>query len=224
VAAVAALIASPARAAMLDLLMDSRRHSAGELAQVAAIAPSTASTHLAALAAGGLVVAETQGRQRHYRLAGPDVAAVLETLATIAPPVPPRSLRQSRRNETIRAARTCYDHLAGQLGVDLTNQLIAEHTLRPRGRDYALSRAGEQRLRQLGVDVEGARRRRRAFARSCLDWTEQRPHLAGSLGAALLDRLLELKWIRPGPDQRTLTITDSGRSSLRKTFGVEPTL
>src|SRR5436190_20401319 len=173
VSAVAALIASPARAAMLDVLMDKRSHAAAELARAAAVSPSTASSHLAALADGALVVAEPAGRNRAYRLAGPAVAEALEALSVLAPPRSSRALAGG----ALRAARTCYDHLAGELGVGVARALVGRRLLRPDGKNFELTPAGERRLNHFGVEVETARRQRRAFARACLDWTERQPHL-----------------------------------------------
>src|SRR5436190_15423270 len=176
VAAVAALIASPARAAMLDVLMDRRSHAATELARAAAVSPSTASSHLAALTEGALVVAEPAGRNRAYRLAGAAVADALEALAVLAPPRPPAASGRG----ALRAARTCYDHLAGELGVGVTRALVRRRIVQARSNDFELTPSGERRLMQFGVDVESTRRHRRAFARACLDWTERQPHLGGA--------------------------------------------
>jgi DNA-binding transcriptional ArsR family regulator len=190
-AGVAALLADPARAAMLDRLLAGRALSAGELARGAGVTAPTASAHLRRLLDGGLVAVEAQGRHRYYRLAGPPVAEAVEALARLARPLPVRSLRQSQRAEALRFARTCYDHLAGVVGVAAAAALERDGALRPAGgRDYELTAAGERLLGGLGVDVAAVARRRRAFARRCLDWTERAPHLSGALGAALLERQL----------------------------------
>ncbi len=215
-AAVAALIGEPARAAILDALLDGGGLPASELARRAGVTPSTASAHLSRLAAGGLLACEPAGRERRYRLASPDVAEALETLARIAPRREVRSLRGAGRAEAIRAARTCYDHLAGRLGVGLTEALVARDALVLRGAAYDLTASGESLLADLGVDVASARGRRRAFTRACLDWTERRPHLAGALGAALADALLEAGWVERRPADRGLRVTPAGRRGLAR--------
>jgi len=189
VAAVAALVAEPSPAAILDALMDGNAHRASELARRAGIAPSTASGHLARLLAGGLVSCDVQGRERCYRLASASTAEALEALARLAPTAQVQSLRAANRGEVARAARTCYDHLAGRLGVCLTEALVDRGALLVRDASYELTAAGEEMLARLGVDVGAARTRRRSFAHACLDWSERRPHLAGALGAALADAL-----------------------------------
>lgn len=221
VAAVARLIGNPARATMLDLLLDGRAHSAGELATEARVAPSTASSHLAALVDGALVTAERVGRQQLYRIADPRVARAMEALAILAPNREIRSLRQAISDGHLRSGRTCYDHLAGQLGVAVTDALIAERILRPRGSTFAITRSGEVRLAALGVDVAGARKRRRGYALACLDWSERRPHLAGALGAALCDRLLSLGWISRRTGGRGVVVTNEGTRGLREDLGVD---
>ena len=220
IAAVAALIADRTRAAMLDALMDGRSCAAGELAGRVGVAPSTASGHLARLLAVGLVMVEPNGRERRYRLSSPAVATALEALSRVAPPQDVRSLRGADRGAAIRAARTCYDHLAGRLGVDLTEALVREDVLVLRDTSYELTTRGADTMTRLGVDVEAARSRNRAFARACLDWSERRPHLAGSLGAALADALIGNGWLKRRPSDRGLTVTSRGRLGLRE-LGVE---
>jgi len=222
VAAVASLFADPARATMLDALMDGGEHPAGELARRAGVAPSTASGHLSRLLLGGLVSCAATGRERRYRLASPVIAEALEALSRLAPPVEVRSLRAADRGEAIREARTCYDHLAGRLGVRLTDALVERRLLIPRDTGYELRPAGELKLARLGVDVAAARRRRRAFALACLDWSERRPHLAGALGAALAGALLDHGWLKRRPNDRGLTVTEEGRASLAE-IGVDLT-
>jgi hypothetical protein len=164
---------------------------------------------------------ETRGRERRYRLSSPAVATALEALSRVAPPQDIRSLRSADRGAAIRAARTCYDHLAGRLGVDLTEALVRDDALVLRDTSYELTPRGAETIAGLGVDIEAARSRNRAFARACLDWSERRPHLAGSLGAALADALLENGWLRRRPNDRGLSVTARGRTELRS-LGVEP--
>ena len=238
-ARVGALIGDPGRARVLRALADGRELPASVLAAEAGVAPSTASVHLAKLVDGGLVMAERHGRHRYFRLAGPDVARALEALARIAPPAPVRSLREGTRAQAIRAARTCYDHLAGQLGVALMAGLVENgvlaggdgrheraraHADRPsavgRDLDYRLTDGGARRLRELGVDVDGALAGPRTPIRYCVDWSEQAHHLSGALGAALAARLFELGWVARLPRTRAVRLTDDGRAGLAEQFGV----
>jgi DNA-binding transcriptional ArsR family regulator len=219
-AAVAALIADPSRAAMLDALTGGEPMTAGELARLAGVAPSTATEHLARLERGGLVVSERRGRSRHVRLAGPDVARALEALATIAPVKRTRGLRAWQHGEALRAARSCYDHLAGVAGVGLADALVSRGVLEPGDGAFAITPAGERALAGFGLDVAAIRGARRATARACLDWSERRPHVAGALGAALLDELLRRRWLRRRPDGRALTVTAAGADGFASSFGV----
>ncbi|MFL6071927.1 MAG: ArsR/SmtB family transcription factor [Mycobacteriales bacterium] len=221
-AATAALMADPSRAAMLDILSDGRALPAGELARVAGVSAQTASAHLSRLLAGGMVVVIVQGRHRYYRMASADVATAVEAVARISPPRQVRSLRESRRAAALRMARTCYDHVAGELGVALLDSLVARDWLvAAEGGGYQVTGAGDAGFDGFGLDMATVRASRRMFARPCLDWTERRAHLSGALGAALCVRLLDLKWlVRRGPTERGLRLTDDGRSGLAETFGV----
>jgi DNA-binding transcriptional ArsR family regulator len=218
---IAGLLGHPARSAMIDALMDGRALSAGELARLAGVRASTASEHLGRLADGGLVTVTPQGRHRYYRISTADVAAALEAFARICPPTPVRSLRTSAQAEVLRYARTCYDHLAGMLGVAVMDAMRERRWLAPVDGGYRLTRAGELALVAMGVDVVAAAGCRRSFARPCMDWTERRPHLAGALGAALTTTLLDRRWIgrRAG---RGVAPTDAGRVALREVFGLAP--
>ena len=221
-AAVAALMGDANRATMLLALLGGPELPARELAARANASSSLASAHLRKLTDGGLVVAERRGRNRYYRLTDRHVADAIEALLAIAPERHARGLRESNRGEAIRHARTCYDHLAGELGVALTDSLEHHGLIGPGDDGYPLTSAGDQRLRALGVDIETLRSRRRTLTRPCMDWTERRPHLAGSLGAAITNRLLELDWIRRRPDTRAVTITETGRRELRAQLAVNP--
>jgi len=219
-AAVAALIADPSRAAMLDALTAGEAMTAGELARRAGVAPSTATEHLARLERGGLVRSERSGRSRHVRLAGPDVARALEALAAIAPLKRPAGLKAWQHGEALRAARSCYDHLAGVAGVALADALVARGLVEPADRSFAITPAGAEELGAFGLDVPAIHAARRATARACLDWSERRPHVAGALGAALLEELLRRRWLRRRPDVRALTLTPAGADGLASELGV----
>lgn len=215
VAAVAAVIGDPSRAAMLDALMTGRALTAGELGRAAGIGRSAASEHLARLVGAGLVEVTVQGRHRYHRLAGPAVGHALEALSHIAPAKPVDSLRSSGRARSLWFARTCYDHLAGACGVVLHDMLLSGGMLSGVAGGYAVTPTGARWFADLGVDVEATSRQRRSFARPCLDWTQRRPHLAGALAAAMTDRLLALGWfVRRAHDSRALRLTAEGAVAL----------
>lgn len=217
IAGIAAAIAEPARARMLCRLLDGHARTGTELAIVAGVSPSTASSHLARLASRRLVKVSAQGRHRYYSLASSDVAAALEALtviagATSAPFVPSTP-------EGLRAARTCYDHMAGALDRMFALRWFV-HAPAAGEAAYEITAAGREALAQLGIDVLAARATRRRFACGCLDWSERRPHLAGAVGAALLDAALKRKWVARELDSRALVVTRSGRLALRARFGI----
>jgi DNA-binding transcriptional ArsR family regulator len=220
-ATVAALIADPSRAAMLSALLGGVALPAGELAHRARISPQTASAHLARLVAGGLLSVTTAGRHHYFRLSNAHVAQALESIALIAPARPVRSLNEGLEVKAVRRARTCYDHLAGALGVALTQALIDQGLLIQHDEAFEVSGAGERWLHTFGVDCLQSRRTRRVFAAACLDWSERKPHLAGALGAAIAGRLFELKWIKRLDGSRAVTLTESGRSGLKRVIGIE---
>lgn len=217
-AAAAALIANRARCAMLDALFDGGERTAGTLARVAGIAPSTASGHLKMLADGGLIVLTQRGRHQFARLASPEVAHALEALSTIAPTIPSQTLRTSSRARALRHARTCYDHLAGALGVALTDAMRAGDILT--GSELALTQYGAARLQRFGIDLPSLQARRRPLTRACLDWSERRAHLAGALGAALCQELIDREWITRMPEPRIVRLTPAGHRGLAHTFGL----
>jgi DNA-binding transcriptional ArsR family regulator len=221
VVSLARVLGEPARAEMLDPMLDGMPHPAGELARRARVAPSTASEHLSRLREVGLVSAEASGRQRLYRLSSPEVAEALEALARLAAPEPASSLRAATRAEALRLARTCYDHLAGRVGVAVADALVARRALVLDDGSYRLTRRGESVLEELGLDVETARAQRRAFARACVDWTERRPHLAGSLGAELARAFLGRDWLRRRPHDRALIVTEAGREALAAELAID---
>jgi len=210
----------PARAAMLVALLDGRSLPASELAAIAGVKAPTASTHLAQLVDGGLLVDRRIGRHRYFSLAGPDVADAVEALQRIAPRRTITSYRQSATAERLAEARSCYDHLAGRAALRLADALVGEGAVAPLapgepGRVLDVSRPLAARLRLGEIDpVSGAGRNRRPVVRGCLDWTERRPHLAGRVGAHLLDVLLEDGWFARVPGERSLRVTAEGRAAL----------
>jgi DNA-binding transcriptional ArsR family regulator len=214
-AALGRLLASPARAAMLDALFDGRSWAVGELAAVAGVAVSTASEHLRLLRGGGLVVDVRDGRRRLFRLSGPEVAEALELLGTLAPRTAVSGLKESARNGALHRARTCYDHLAGRLGVAVADALLERRLLLGAEDGFAPTPLGERAFARVGIDVGALRRSRRPLARACLDWSERRPHLAGGLGAALLARLDAVNGIERLPTPRALRLLPPGEELLR---------
>lgn len=219
-AQIAALIGDPTRAAMLAALLGGRALSASELAQGAGVSPQTASSHLARLLEGGLVQVFASGRHRYYQLANPEVAHVLEALSTLATPAPITSLRQSQQAQTLRFARTCYDHLAGVVGVAFTERLVENNLLTQQDDLYQVTASGKVWLHERGIDLEAIQCRRRVVARACLDWSERRFHVAGALGAALTDWLLTQGWFRRVAGSRALRLTDEGRARFADELGL----
>jgi DNA-binding transcriptional ArsR family regulator len=202
---------------MLTAMLGGRALPASELAQVAEVSPSTASAHLARLTLSGLVAVEVHGRHRYHRLADERVAEVIEGLAALAPARPVRSLRDANRTTAERAARSCYDHLAGAVAVALADRLCDTGAL-----DRAdLGLRDPAPFEALGVDVGALAGGRRPLTRSCLDWSERRPHLAGALGAALLQTLLASSWVVRRPQGRAIAITPRGRAGLREALGLD---
>jgi DNA-binding transcriptional ArsR family regulator len=221
IAAAAALLADPTRAGFVVALSDGRALPAGELARRGHGAPSTATAHLAKLVEQGLLVVEAQGRHRYYRLANPAVVRALEALAAIARPAPIRSLHASEEAAALHAARTCYDHLAGALGVALTYALVDRDVLDAVADGYAVTPRGAALLEEFGLDLDDVRRRTRLFAPRCLDWSERQHHVAGALGAALAGRLFELGWIARVPATRAVRVTRDGQEGLRERFDLD---
>ena len=221
IARLAALLADPTRAGMCLALLDGTAWTAGELATTTGVARSTASEHLDQLVAGGLLSEERQGRHRYLRIATPAAAQLVELLAVQAGPgARPRSLRAVTAGEAMARGRTCYDHLAGRLGVAVLDALVGRGLVALR-RGVALTEAGQLWLADLGVDVDDLARQRRPLLRSCLDWTERRPHLAGSVGAAVCTRFTDEGWVERGTG-RTVRVTDIGSRALRRLLGLTP--
>ncbi|MDQ0841787.1 MULTISPECIES: helix-turn-helix transcriptional regulator [unclassified Streptomyces] len=221
-AAFAALLADETRAGFALALLDGRAWTAGELARHGGVAPSTASEHLGKLVAGGLLSEERQGRHRYVRLADDRVAHLVEELAAHAspgPPPAPRSLRESNVAGALARGRTCYDHLAGRLGITITRAMTARGLL-TQDAGFALTDRGARWFADLGIDLTA--KGRRPLVRGCLDWTERRPHLAGVAGARLCGHALDAGWcVRIGSD-RAVKVTDDGERALHTLLGIEP--
>jgi len=221
IAEVAALIGDTARANILSALMGGQALAAGELARHAGVTMQTTSGHLARLLDAEIVALEKQGRHRYYRLATPDVAHAIHALMTVAASGPRRHRPPGPSDEALRNARTCYDHLAGKLALSIADALCQRGYLALADGAGIVSADGRRFFTEFGIDLEALGfTSRRPLCRTCLDWSERRPHLAGSLGAALLDRLLELKWVVRVPDSRALRLTVPGRLGMAETFGL----
>jgi DNA-binding transcriptional ArsR family regulator len=216
IAFVAALLGDPTRSRMLTVLMDGRAQTATELALEGGVSASTASSHLARLTVAGFVTLAKQGRHRYFRIAAPEVAAAIEGLMGIAPRGRARPARTGACDEGLRRARVCYDHLAGEAGVRLLERLRERHFVGGSSEAIELTRAGERWCREAGIDLETLRAKRRPLCRSCLDWSERRIHLAGALGAALLDRLFDLCYARRGPGSRAVIVSSRGEAFIER--------
>lgn len=211
-------LAAPVRSAFLGMLMDGTSRPASELAAAAGVSASTASEHLGVLLDTGLVACIPRGRQRFYAIADEAVAAALEQLGHLCPPAPAVTYRQSAAARDLVRARLCYDHLAGRLGIAVTEAIVDEGWM-----DAALgtpTSLGETRLTDLGIDIAALRAGRRQLARPCPDWTERRPHLAGALGAAVATLFLDRGWVVRREQDRGLRITDAGATALRDVWRV----
>ncbi|WP_025028629.1 ArsR/SmtB family transcription factor [Caldalkalibacillus mannanilyticus] len=221
VAIVASLVSDASRAAILTVLLDGRFHPASELAYMAGIKPQTASFHLGKMVEATLITVEKQGRHRYYGIRNQEVARMMESLLAIAPPIKIRSFTQSSEDTALRFARTCYDHLAGNLGVQLTNALLNMELIYEEEDSFSITKKGEEFFKAFEIDLERIKKKRRSFSHKCLDWSERRPHLAGALGNALLERLLQLHWIERLPKTRAMKITPTGRTGLKKIFSID---
>ncbi|NHT77348.1 ArsR family transcriptional regulator [Rhizobium sp. PP-F2F-G38] len=220
IAQAAHLMGDPARANMLAALIGGEALTAGELASHAGITPQTASGHLAKLLDGRLVTAERQGRHRYFRLASPSVAQALEGLMALSQmPLAAPVKRHGPRDEAMRWARTCYDHMAGRLAVEITATLEQRGLLHRSEGVGVLSDEGHRFFCDFGIDLATTHRPKRPVCRMCLDWSERRPHMAGRLGTALLTRTIELGWVMRTPNSRTLKITPAGHRGFADMIG-----
>ena len=220
IAGIAALVGEPARAAMLGVLLDGRALTAAELANAAGVTPQTASSHLARLTAAGLLAVEAQGRHRYHRLAHAEVARLLEGIMQVAAAIRPAPV-VGPRDQALRTARTCYDHIAGRLGVALADALAEAGHVELSRDGGIVTESGLAELAGLGVEIDTeGRKSKRILCRPCLDWSERRAHIAGAVGAALCARAFDAGWIRRLPNTRALSITPKGIRAFREKFGV----
>lgn len=214
---IARTIGDPTRIRMLTLLMDGRALTAKELAHGTQVGPATATVHLRRLRFDGLVTSTVQGRHKYFRLASSRVAECIESLLVVAMPGTTDSVV---KREPIHEARFCYDHLAGRLGIAITDALTRRKYICASGKDFAVSKRGERWFAATGIDVAAAAQTRRRFACACLDWSERRDHVGGALGAAIAQRMLDAGWLRRKPDSRVVTVTSRGAAALQAQLGL----
>lgn len=220
IAAIGAVIGEPARARMLMALMGGQALTATELARVAGVTKQTASAHLARLESAALLDVEAHGRHRYFRLADRDVARLIEQLVGVAERTVPAVVRTGPADPGMRRARVCYDHLAGEFGVRVYDSLVKRRYLRPADDGLELTEEGRACIRRFGIDVAALEAERRPLCLPCLDWSGRRHHLGGSLGAAILDRIIALGWMRRARGSRVLHVPAAGERALRSAFRV----
>jgi DNA-binding transcriptional ArsR family regulator len=219
IARIASLVGDPARADVLTALLTDRALTATELASIAGVTKQTMSAHLSKLLDAALVEVDQQGRHRYFRLANEDVAALLESLMGVAFRTGAVRLLSSPREPALREARVCYDHLAGEFGVAAYESLLRHEAFELTRGELRLSKSGVEWFKRFGIDTHAAAQQRRTFCRPCMDWSERRHHLAGSLGAALLSRLEDLKWAARDKNSRVIRFSTRGRRAFRELFG-----
>ncbi|CCV04153.1 Transcriptional regulator [Mesorhizobium metallidurans STM 2683] len=216
IARIASLVGDPARANMLSALMGGTALTASELALEAGVSLPTASSHLSKLMEGGLLTLASQGRHRYYGLAGPQVAGMIEAITGVAASVGPQRVRPGPRDAAMRVARVCYDHLAGEQAVAMLDRLVDKQLLLREDKEIRLAPAAASHFAAIGIDVQA--KPRRPVCRACLDWSVRRSHLAGTLGAAILDKILAEKWARREKDSRAVVFSPVGRQAFEKVF------
>lgn len=220
IARIGALIGDPARANMLTALMSGKALTATELAAEAGVTAQTASAHLAKLAEAGLTEGRKQGRHRYFTLADDEVGSVLEAVMGLAAKRGHLRTRTGPKDPALRQARVCYNHLAGEMGVQLYDSMLAAGGLKTAGEDILLTQPGEAFARDFGIDLDALNTTRRPMCRACLDWSARRTHLAGALGQAMLTRIIDRGWARRAPDSRVIVFSASGKQAFEKVFPV----
>lgn len=218
---IAKLIAEPTRAIILDCLMNNQALPASELAYMARVSHPTISSHLSKLVEGNLLTVEQHGRHRYYRLANQEIAEVLEKLGTIAPTVQVRSLKQSGQLKQVRYARTCYDHLAGKLGVEIAEKLLHREFIILEEGEYIVTEQGKEWFLNFGININKENIKRRVFAKPCLDWSERRYHISGWLGSAIAKLFFEQEWITKTDKNRAVHLTRKGMKLLKDQLGID---
>ena len=216
IARIASLVGDPARANMLNALMGGTALTASELALEAGVSLPTASSHLSKLMEGGLLTLASQGRHRYYGLAGPQVAGMIEAITGVAEAVGPKRVRPGPRDGAMRVARVCYDHLAGEQAVAMLDRLVEKDILLRDDKEIRLGQSAASHFAAIGIDVDT--KPRRPVCRACLDWSVRRSHLAGTLGAAILDKILAEKWARREKDSRAVIFSPPGKQAFEKVF------
>jgi DNA-binding transcriptional ArsR family regulator len=216
IARIASLVGDPARANMLTALMGGTALTASELALEAGVSLPTASSHLSKLMEGGLLTLASQGRHRYYGLAGPQVAGMIEAITGVAASVGPQRVRPGPRDAAMRVARVCYDHLAGEQAVAMLDRLVARNVILRDGKEIKLGQSASEHFAAIGIDLDT--RARRPVCRACLDWSVRRSHLAGTLGAAILHKILSEKWARREKDSRAVVFTPMGKQAFERVF------
>lgn len=218
---IASLVGDPTRATILWVLLDGRAFTATELAIAANTSPQNISMHLNKLLHGGLLAAESQGRHRYYKFAGKDVAYAIEALATLVPQGSIKKDYSDGGDTAVKYCRTCYDHLAGKVGVLMADALIKQGLITSNNdKTFDVTKKGARWMNELGIDINDLKKERRPLARACLDWSERRHHVAGALGAALLNTMLSLGWVRRVAHSRAMVVTGKGQQAMEKYFKV----
>jgi DNA-binding transcriptional ArsR family regulator len=218
ISSIAKAISEPSRAAMLTALLDGRLHPASSLAYIAGIKPQTASFHLKRMTELNLISVERHGRHRYYGLTNYEVASTLESFLVISPKTEIKSFRQATQDKAIRDARTCYDHLAGKLGVKITDSMLVNGYLENLTDSFIITEKGEEFFAGLHIDLSEVKKSRRKFINKCLDWSERRHHLSGAVGNALFEKFLELNWIEKASGTRAVKLTSEGKKKIQLTF------
>lgn len=217
----ASLLCEPSRAKIVWNLLDGRAYTASELALVSDLSATSVSNHLSKLLNGGIVKVDVQGRHRYYSFANSEVAYVVESMANLSNQKPTSKIDKQLSKNDVKYCRTCYDHLAGKVGVLIADKLISQKIIELRDKTYVVTEKGNKFFSEFGLELTELQKQRRYFAKACLDWSERKYHLAGSLGNAILEKMLKLDWVRRTKNSRAIVITSVGQNGLRDKFGIE---
>lgn len=217
----ASLLCEPSRAKIVWNLLDGRAYTASELALVSDLSATSVSNHLSKLLNGKIVKVDIQGRHRYYSFANSEVAYVVESMANLSNQKPTSKVNNQLSKNDVKYCRTCYDHLAGKVGVLIADKLVSDKIIELRDKSYVVTENGNRFFSDFGLDLTKLQKQRRYFTKACLDWSERKYHLAGSLGNAILEKMLELDWVRRTKNSRAIVITSVGQNGLRDKFGIE---